>query len=240
MSSETAHSLSQRRQFTNDKDRKQTLPGYLLKSASFQPSATLSSPTSKHPSEMSQSTPTVQSRHSRSEQAEARREAAIIWLENEDRSVRNCLVQDVTDVVNFNTAVGKTLLSKYDPAKLVTIYHDMYTSDRIHLVEDFRKDVIRREKRDREWRRVHVMATQKYMEGGGDVEAWKKLSHATREALENTAILRDRLIWCETRFEAGKLTGDEIAEALAEGEKEAALKNESDEEEKRGRSPTRT
>lgn len=118
----------------------------------------------------------------------------------------------------------------------------MPASDRKDLVEDFRKEVISREKRDVEWRRVHVLARQMGNEGGDDAEAWEALSKVSREAVENTTELRVRLTWCETRFEASGMIAQEVAGAsLREGEK-VFIPDETEveeQEEARGRSRSR-
>lgn len=42
--------------------------------------------------------------------------------------------------------------------------------------------------------------------------AWKLLSTACKEALENTEELQARLAWCEQNFESGMLTPAMVAE----------------------------
>ncbi|KAM0716467.1 hypothetical protein Q7P37_007912 [Cladosporium fusiforme] len=192
--------------------------------------------------------PSVQSRCPRTAEAEARQDAAKAWLADAARQPRNCPVQEVTNYISFSTAVGKTLLSKYDTSKLIHLYDGMYVPDRIHMVQDLRKDVTHRESRDVEWRKVHIMATQRCDERGEDCEDWKALREVSREAIENTAELKLRLTWCETQFETGSFAGgriDEYDEAmlsddegtaeLPEQESNDASKEAKDAEEHNGR-----
>lgn len=116
-------------------------------------------------------------------------------------------------MIKTDTEVGKTLLSKYDIAKLQVSYGMTRTMERIHIVEDLRKDVDLRWERARKWRDVMAMAAMEQGIGdNGRSAMWEELRTACQKALENTEQLQARLKWCEQNFEAGKLTPVVVAE----------------------------
>lgn len=162
---------------------------------------------------LTQAVPSVRSRHRRPTAQQADLDSANDWITFNNLKASTCPIDAVTEVVRTETSIGKTVLSKYDPTKLQSLYGTMRTTERIHIVDDLRTEVHARQQRAQKWREVMVMVTT---EQGGredkEAEAWEPLNKACKEALENTEELQDRLAWCEQNFESGKLTPAVVAE----------------------------
>jgi hypothetical protein len=155
----------------------------------------------------SETTPSVQSRHPRSLAKLDQLDRVAEWLAASTLIASTCPVNDVTELITTETSIGKTILSKYDTAKLQGLYGLMRTAERIHIVDDLRKDMRLRQEKSRKWREVMVVAaTERDTVESATPEAWEKLGTACQLALENTEQLQARLLWCEQNVEAGKLT----------------------------------
>jgi hypothetical protein len=155
----------------------------------------------------SEPTPSLQSRHPRSLAKLDQLDRVAEWLATSTLIASTCPINDVTELITTETSIGKTILSKYDTVKLQSMYGQMRTIERIHIVDDLRKDVRLRQERSRKWREVMAMAAaERDNVEFATSEAWEKLGTACQPALENTEQLQARLLWCEQNVEAGKLT----------------------------------
>jgi hypothetical protein len=155
----------------------------------------------------SEDTPSLQSRHPRSPAKLDQLDRVAESLAASTLTASTCPVNDVTELITTETSIGKTILSKYDPAKLQGLYGLMRTTERIHIVDDLRKDVHVRQEKSRKWREVMAMAAvERDSAEFATPEAWEKLGTACQRALENTQLLQERLLWCERNVEMGRLT----------------------------------
>jgi len=82
------------------------------------------------------------------------------------------------------------------------------------MVEDLRLDVAARSEKDRTWRAVNQLALHEARMGVGGTQTvdWSSVGMACQEALDVTQRLRERLQWCESEFEAGRLPTGPIGE----------------------------
>jgi len=157
--------------------------------------------------------PSVQSRYPRHTNKQAELDAANDWIASNTLEASTCSINDVAKVITTETSIGKTVLSKYDPPKLQSLYGTMRTTERIHIIDDLRTEVRSRQERAQKWREVMNMAAAEQSASEGKVaDVWEPLSTACKEALKNTEELQARLAWCERNFEPGKLTPAVIAE----------------------------
>jgi hypothetical protein len=155
----------------------------------------------------SEPTPSLQSRHPRSLAKLDQLDRVAEWLATSTLIASTCPINDVTELITTETSIGKTILSKYDTVKLQSMYGQMRTIERIHIVDDLRKDVHVRQEKSRKWREVMAMAgAERESAEFATPEAWEKLGTACQRALENTHELQERLLWCERNVEMGKLT----------------------------------
>jgi hypothetical protein len=183
----------------------------------------------------SEDTPSLQSRQPRSPAKLDQLDRVAEWLAASTLTASTCPVNDVTELITTETSIGKTILSKYDPAKLQGLYGLMRTTERIHIVDDLRKDVHARQQKSRKWREVMAMAAAERddIAESATQGAWEKLENACQRALENTQLLQERLLWCKRNVEMGKLTLAAAAERRVWDEG-AKIGSQGDEE--RGRS----
>ena len=157
--------------------------------------------------------PSVRSRHPRRASNQAELDTANDWIASSTLEADTCPVNAVTKAITAETSIGKTVLSKYDPSKFQSLYGNMGTTERIHIVDDLRAEVRSRQESAQKWREVMEMVASEQSASDGKVaEEWELLNTACKEALKNTAELLARLAWCERDFEAGRLTPAVIAE----------------------------
>jgi hypothetical protein len=157
------------------------------------------------------SPPSTRSRRPRSNTNQSQFDSATAWL-NSNRTPTTCPIQAVTSLISTSASIGTTTLSKYDPAKLTSLYALMRKIERLHLVEDLRLEVSARSERDQTWREVMDSAGQQIRVGDERTAVWIALGAACQRALDVTQQMRERLEWCEGEFEAEKLTADAIDE----------------------------
>lgn len=180
--------------------------------------------------------PSVRSRHPIPAAKQAQIDRAIQWLATTLLVPAQCPVATVTEIINFSTAKGQGILSKYDPTKLQTSHSLMRSLDRVQFVGELRQDLYLRQAKARKCEEILKMiaATQNSGDGEceGEGEDWQTLNAACQRALENTEQLEARLVWCEENFETGKLTspelriwgGGEVEIDLEEGERGRSLR----------------
>ena len=157
--------------------------------------------------------PSLQSRHPKDTTKQAELDAANAWIAYTNLIPSTCPIKAITEIITTETSIGKTLLSKYDPSKLQSLYGTMRSTERIHIVDDLRTEVHSREERAQKWQEVMEMVAREQSTSEGKAsEAWGSLSAACKNALENTEELQARLAWCEQNFESGKLTPAVVAE----------------------------
>ncbi|GAB7333607.1 hypothetical protein MBLNU13_g05175t1 [Cladosporium sp. NU13] len=157
--------------------------------------------------------PSVRSRNPNYASNQAELDAANDWLTPKTLITSTCPITAVTRVITTETSIGKTILSKYDLAKLQNLYGTMRTTERIHIVDDMRTEVHSRQEKAQKWREVmEMVATEQSVSESKATEEWESLKTACKEALKNTVELQARLPWCERNFESGKLTPAVIAE----------------------------
>ena len=157
--------------------------------------------------------PSLQSRHPKDTTKQIELDAANAWISYTNLIPSTCPIEAVTEIITTETAIGKTLLSKHDPAKLQGLYGLMRSTERIHIVEDLRTEVHSRQERAQKWREVmETVAREQSTSEGKAAEAWEPLRTACQDALENTEELQGRLAWCEQNFESGRLTPAVVAE----------------------------
>lgn len=156
--------------------------------------------------------PSVRSRHPRSAAKQLQFDSANDWIASNTLVASTCPISTITEIVTNDTSVGKTILSKYDTAKLQGLHGMMGAVERKDFVEDLREDVCLRQERAQEWRRVLAMlAIERNISEGKAEEAWEPLEKACKHALENTEQMQDRLVWCEHNFESDGLTPVAVA-----------------------------
>jgi hypothetical protein len=162
---------------------------------------------------MSQSPPSARSRWPKHHIEQAELDSATAWLNNSNRTHSTCPIRALTIIISNDAFIGATTLSKYDPAKLTTMYALMRKTERMHLVEDLRLVVSARNMKGRQWREVRDMAELRGIDTADPDMIWDRLENACRGALGVTEELEERLRWCEREFEAEKLpagaTGEE-------------------------------
>jgi hypothetical protein len=140
-------------------------------------------------------------------------DAANDWIASNALLPSACPINAVTKVTTTETSIGKTILSKYDPVKIQTLYGTLRSTVRIHIVDDLRTELRSRQESAQKWREVLEMVAAEQSAGEGKVaEEWEPLKTACKEASKNTVELLARLAWCERNFELGKLTPAVIAE----------------------------
>lgn len=147
--------------------------------------------------------PSFRSRYSPSSAAQIQQESVKIWLKTKPYRAEVCPVHALTELIATDTSVGRTILGKYDPAKLQSVHALTRQLERAEMVRNTREDVSLRQERAQEWREVMHMAIELGRGDGCEAEAWRALRMTCHEALVNVEELRERLAWCEREFEAG-------------------------------------
>lgn len=154
----------------------------------------------------SEAVPSVRSRHPRSAAKQAELDSANNWITSESLVASTCPISTIIEIIATDTAVGKTVLSKYDPAALQSLHGMMPATERRDIVEDLRKDVCLRQARAQKWRHMMaILAAEQSTTECKDKEAWETLDSACKYALQNTEQLQARLVWCEQNFESVEL-----------------------------------